>query len=155
MCTLIRNPISESLVKIEYFRHECSSIMYENTLKRNKIKRPSITCSYIWHKDTPKCVYWFDTHSVKVCWIYVIPNKNDIHFCDIFFRHRAMIFELMLLERVACQNIHSTNNQIKSWDFKNFNHFHNSNLKYYKIRILSSFSHIIHFHSAMFYERVY
>ena len=38
-----------------------------------------------------KCVYWLDTHSVKVCWIHVLPNANSVHFCDIFFRHRTVL----------------------------------------------------------------
>ena len=39
-------------------------IMYENTKKTQyKIKEPSLTCS---HNDTSKCVYWLDTHSIKV-----------------------------------------------------------------------------------------
>ena len=34
--------------------------------KRNKIKGLSITCSYIWHTNTSKCVYWLDIHSDNV-----------------------------------------------------------------------------------------
>ena len=45
----IKRTIWEGLVKIQYFRHEYSSIMYENTQKRNKINVRSITCSDIWH----------------------------------------------------------------------------------------------------------
>ena len=75
---------------IQYFRHEWSSIMYENTKKHNKIKRRSITCSCIWHANISKCLYWLDKHSVKVWWRYVLPNVNAAHFCDVFFRHRAV-----------------------------------------------------------------
>ena len=58
MCTLIGYTIRESLVKIQHYRHECSSIMYENTYKKyDKINGRAITCSYIWHIDTLKCVY--------------------------------------------------------------------------------------------------
>ena len=57
--------------------------MYENTQKRNNIKGPSITWSYIWHIDIFNLrTYLLDTHSVKV-----VPNA--VHFRDIFFRHRA------------------------------------------------------------------
>ena len=58
--------------------------------KRNKIKRHK-TCSYVWNVDISKCVYWLDTHSVKVWWGYVLPNANTAHFCDVFFRHRAVL----------------------------------------------------------------
>ena len=37
MCLLIRQRICESLVEIQQFRHDCSSIMFENTQK-NTIK---------------------------------------------------------------------------------------------------------------------
>ena len=33
MCTLIRHTIYEGLVKIQFLRHEYSSIMYDNTQK--------------------------------------------------------------------------------------------------------------------------
>ena len=33
MCTLVRHTIFENLVRIKYFKHECSSIIYENTQK--------------------------------------------------------------------------------------------------------------------------
>ena len=56
LCRLIGHTISESLVKIQYFRHECSSIMYINIQKLKKNKGRSITCGHIWHIDTPKCV---------------------------------------------------------------------------------------------------
>ena len=51
MCVLIRYTICESLIKIQYFRHEYSSILCKIRKKRNKIKRHSITCSHIWHFD--------------------------------------------------------------------------------------------------------
>ena len=57
--------------------------------KRNKIKKRSITGGHIWHIYISKCVYWSDIHSVKVWWRYVLPNKNTVHFCDLFLRHRA------------------------------------------------------------------
>ena len=85
-CVLIRYTISESLVEIQQYKHECSIIMYENALKRYKIKWHSITCSHIWHVDISKCVYWLDNHSVKVWWRYVLPNANAAHFCDIIFQ---------------------------------------------------------------------
>ena len=53
MCTMIRHIICKILVQIQQFRHECSSIMYENTQKSNKIKGLFITCF------TSKCAYWF------------------------------------------------------------------------------------------------
>ena len=58
--------------------------------KRNKIEGRSITCSHIWHVNISKCVYWLETHSVKVWWRYVLPNVNAAHFWDVFFRHRAV-----------------------------------------------------------------
>ena len=74
------------------YKHECSSILYENTQKkRNKIKRRSITCCQIWHIDKSTCVFWLVTHSVKVWWSYVLPNTNDAHFCDITFRHKVVL----------------------------------------------------------------
>ena len=61
-------------------RHLCLKVPKEC----NKIKEPSINCSYIWHIDTLKYVYWLDTHSVKVWCSYVLSNTNPIHFCNIF-----------------------------------------------------------------------
>ena len=84
---LIKHTICENLVKIQLFRHEWLSIIPK---KRNKINEHSITCSYICHINTSKCAYWLDTHSVKVWWRYVLANTNAVHFCDNFFRHRAM-----------------------------------------------------------------
>ena len=86
ICTLIRHTICESLVKMQYFRQEWSSILYENTQKFNKIKENSITYVYIWHANTTKYVYWSDTHSVNVWWRFVSPNTNVNSFCDIIFR---------------------------------------------------------------------
>ena len=74
-CTLIWHTICKSLMKIQYFGHEHSSIMYKIPKKRIKIKGPSITCSYIWHVNISKYVNWLDTHSVNVWWRYVPPNK--------------------------------------------------------------------------------
>ena len=89
MCTLIRHTICKSLPKIQYFRHECSLKMCKMKIpnKRNKIKWLSIACSYIWHIDISKYVYWLDIQSVNVWWRCVLPNANAAHFCDIFFRH--------------------------------------------------------------------
>ena len=87
MCTLIRHTIYKSLVKILYFRHEYSSIMYENTQNRKIIKEPSITCRYIWHVNISKCTYLLDIHSVKVWWSYVLPNSNAVEIFNVFFRH--------------------------------------------------------------------
>ena len=84
MCTLIKHTICESLVKMQYFRHEWSSKMYENTQKIHiKIKGCSITCSHIWYYDTLKSVYRLNTHFLKVSWSYMLPNTNAVHFCDI------------------------------------------------------------------------
>ena len=58
--------------------------------KRIKTKWRSITCSYIWHVDISKYVYWSNTHSVNVLWRYVLLNANAAPFSDVFFRHRAM-----------------------------------------------------------------
>ena len=41
--------IYESLIKIQYFRHEYSSMLYKIRKKRNKIKMHSIKCSHIWY----------------------------------------------------------------------------------------------------------
>ena len=41
ICTLIRNTICESLVKIQQISNECSSIMYKNTQK-NAIKSKAL-----------------------------------------------------------------------------------------------------------------
>ena len=38
-----------------------------------KSKGYSTACSYIWHVNTSKSVYWLDTHSVKMLLIFVIP----------------------------------------------------------------------------------
>ena len=54
-----RTIICENLVKMQYFRHEWSSIMYKNTQKRNKIKERSITCSHIRHIIWCACVFVF------------------------------------------------------------------------------------------------
>ena len=62
--------------------------------KCNNIKGRSITCSYIWHVYTSKCVFQLHTHSVKVWWQYVLPNSNATHFCDVFFRHRVRVANL-------------------------------------------------------------
>ena len=64
----------------------CRQLCMKILKKRNKIKGPFITCSYIWHINTSKCVHWLDTHSVKVWWRYVLPNRNAVHFCDIIFK---------------------------------------------------------------------
>ena len=69
------------------------SIMYENTLKHNKIKRRSITCSHIWLINTSKCMYCLDTHSVKVWSRYVLPKTNAVPLCDIIFK-QGNIFDL-------------------------------------------------------------
>ena len=45
-----------------------------NLWKFNKIKEPSITCSYIWHVNISRCVYWSDIHFVKVLWRYVLSK---------------------------------------------------------------------------------
>ena len=88
---LTRYTIYESLVKIQHFRHEWSLIMCENSKKRlNKIKDNFITCSHIRLVNITKCGHWLDTQSVEIWWIYVQPNVNVAHFCDIFFRHRAI-----------------------------------------------------------------
>ena len=34
--------------------------------KHKRIKKRSIFCSYIWHFNKSKYVYWFDIHSVKI-----------------------------------------------------------------------------------------
>ena len=87
MCTSIKHTICESLMKIQHFRHECSSFMDVNTKKN---KRPSITCSYILYISIFKCVYLLDTYSVKIWWSYVLPNPNSVHLCDIILKNRAM-----------------------------------------------------------------
>ena len=84
MCTLIRHTNRESLMKIHWFRHEWSSINYENTQK-NTFHNLQLHQ----HINTSKSVYLLDTYSVKVWWSYVLPNTNAVYFCDIFFRHRA------------------------------------------------------------------
>ena len=63
--------------------------MYENTYpkKCNKIKRRSITCSYIWVVDISKCVYWLGTHSVNVWWWYVLLFGSQTqmpNFCEMW-----------------------------------------------------------------------
>ena len=52
--------------------------------KRNKIDRPSITCSYVWHV---KCVSTF-CESLKK--LFLLPNSNAVKFFDVFFRHRSI-----------------------------------------------------------------
>ena len=52
--------------------------------KRNK---SNVTCSYIWHVNKSECTYWLDTHTVKVCWRYLLPNTNVVNFCYVVFRH--------------------------------------------------------------------
>ena len=79
------------MVEKQQFRHEWPIIMYENT-QRFKNKGHSITCSHIWHVDISTCVYWLATYFVKVWWRCVLPNANNaVHFCDIFFRHMAVL----------------------------------------------------------------
>ena len=46
--------------------------------KHNKDKGNTITCSYIWHIDLSKCVYWLD---IQVLWRYVLPNAYATPFC--------------------------------------------------------------------------
>ena len=48
---MIRQIIRNSLVHMQHFRHEYSSIFGKILKKRNKIKRHSITCSHIWYFD--------------------------------------------------------------------------------------------------------
>ena len=92
ICTLNRHNICESLVKIQHFKPKWLSIMFDNTKKKHtKIKRLPIICSYIWNNSTLKFAYWFNTYSVEVWWRYVLPNTNTVHFCDISFRHRAVL----------------------------------------------------------------
>ena len=86
LCTLIRNRICETLVKMQYFRHEYSSIMYENTQKHNKINGLCITCGYIWHINISKWSYQLDTHSMKVWWRYLLANTTNVHYCVVLFR---------------------------------------------------------------------
>ena len=87
ICILFKYKICESLVKIQHYRHECSSIRHENTKKHNKIKWHSITYSHIWHINTPKCAYWLDKNSEKVWCKYVVPNTNatgiPLHFLQL------------------------------------------------------------------------
>ena len=87
ICTLFKNTICKCLLKMKYFRRECSSIVYKKPKERNKIQE---AYSYIWLIDTSKYAYWLDTRSVEVWWSYVLPNSNAVNFCDIIFRHRAM-----------------------------------------------------------------
>ena len=49
--------------------------------KLNKIKEPSMNCSYIWHIDTSKSANWLDTHSMTVWWRYVFTEQavNALH----------------------------------------------------------------------------
>ena len=92
MNILIRQTICKCLVDIHDFRHEYSSIECKIcNIKHNKIKGNSIICFYIWHIDILKCVYWLDIHFAKIWWRYVLPNANTSHFCDVFFRHRAVL----------------------------------------------------------------
>ena len=80
MFILIRYTICKYLLKIKYFRHKCSSILYENTWKHNKIKWPSITCSHICDKFCESLV----TLGV---------TKHKYHsFFWYYFRHRAMFW---------------------------------------------------------------
>ena len=55
-----------------------------------KSTNASLFCSYIWHIDISKCVFWLYTKSMKVWWRYKLPNSNNVHYCDIFSRHRAV-----------------------------------------------------------------
>ena len=123
---MIRQTIHKSLVDMQHFMHEFSSILCKTSKKRNKIRRHSITCSHIWHFDISilirqsvkfwwrynnsdmnaqkrnkikmhsitcshiwyvnisKCVYWLDTHSVKVwCYQTQMPLIFVIYFSDI------------------------------------------------------------------------
>ena len=49
-----------------------------------KINWPSLTCSYIWHINTPKCAYYLIL--VKIC----VTKHKCCLFTWYFFRHRAM-----------------------------------------------------------------
>ena len=58
MCTLVRKTICESL--------DIYTSDMKIPKKRNKIKGPFLTCSYIWHFGISECdTYLFNTYSVK------------------------------------------------------------------------------------------
>ena len=65
ICWLIRNIICESLAKIQNFRHECLSIMYENT-KKNAIK-----LVFYFKAKGHKC-------DGKKGWVYVKPKVQEV-----------------------------------------------------------------------------
>ena len=44
-------------------------------------RKPSISCSHIWHIDISKCVHWLDIQSVKVWWKYNNSNMNARQLC--------------------------------------------------------------------------
>ena len=83
MYTLIKHTVYKSLVKIQNFRHEWWSSIICNQIK--------VRSRYgIWHVDISEFVSWLDTHSVTVCWKYMLPNTNAIDFCDIFSKYTVL-----------------------------------------------------------------
>ena len=46
--------------------------MWKFAKKRNDI----ITCDSNWHANISECVYWLDTHSIKVWWRYSTSDMN-------------------------------------------------------------------------------
>ena len=82
----------------------------------NKINGCSIIFSHIWHIDTSKCVYCLKTHSSKVCWSYVLPNRQtDTYFyltralwsiwgLDLFFRSSRNRENIGLLKSILKLN---------------------------------------------------
>ena len=83
MFILIKHTICERLRKIQYFRHECSSI----------IKGRGIICSYIWRVNISKCVFCLNTYSVKVWWRYILPNTNALHFVHTNYQSLDKIYD--------------------------------------------------------------
>ena len=52
--------------------------------------RHSITCNYIWHVNTLKCMYGSNTFYESWVKIYITINTNFVVFCDISFRNRPV-----------------------------------------------------------------
>ena len=91
MCTLIRYTICDSVVKIQYFRHECSSIKYENTKKTQQNQGANHNWqSHLAYRYIRLCEsirYRFYESIVKLC---LIKHKCR-SFLWYFFRHRVVL----------------------------------------------------------------
>ena len=82
LCVLIRHMINVNLVEIQQFRHEWSKIIYENTQWNQKAfhnLQLYLACRYI-----PICVLITHTFCESFVKIFMLPNADAVHFCNIF-----------------------------------------------------------------------